>query len=99
VRISQTPQIALGRAVRMRREEIGMTQEGLADAANMDPTSIRGLERGVANPSWAAADRIARALGLPVHVLARRANELEAEAGRSTNPPSEREARPSRKRS
>jgi DNA-binding XRE family transcriptional regulator len=47
VRISQHPQVALGRAIRLRREAIGLTQEALADAADLDATSIRGLERGI----------------------------------------------------
>ena len=67
VRISQSPQVALGRAIRLRREEIKLTQEALADAADLDPTSVRGLERGVGNPTWDVADRVARALGLALH--------------------------------
>ena len=39
MRISQTPQVALGRAICLRREEIGLTQEALADAADLDATS------------------------------------------------------------
>jgi transcriptional regulator with XRE-family HTH domain len=85
VRISQTPQLALGRAIRLRREELGLTQEALADAADLDATSIRGLERGVANPTWDVADRTARALGLALHELARRADELETKDRRPTN--------------
>jgi DNA-binding XRE family transcriptional regulator len=87
VRISQHPQVALGRAVRLRREAIGLTQEALADAAGLDATSIRGLERGIANPSWNTADRIARALGLALHELARHADELETNDRRPTNRP------------
>ncbi len=87
MRISQTPQVALGRAIRLRREEIGLTQEALADAADLDPTSIRGLERGVANPTWDVADRIARSLGLALHELARRADELETRDRKPTNQP------------
>jgi transcriptional regulator with XRE-family HTH domain len=87
VRISQSPQVALGRAIRLRREEIKLTQEALADAADVDPTSIRGLERGVSNPTWDVADRIARALGLALHELARTADELETNDRRPTNRP------------
>jgi transcriptional regulator with XRE-family HTH domain len=87
MRISQTPQIALGRAIRLRREEIGLTQEALADAADLDATSIRGLERGVANPTWDVADRVSRALGLALHELARSADELETKDRRPTNQP------------
>ncbi len=81
MRISRSPQVALGRA------EIGLTQESLADAADLDATSIRGLERGVANPTWDVADRIARALGLALHELARRADDLETRDRRPTNRP------------
>jgi transcriptional regulator with XRE-family HTH domain len=91
VRISQHPQIALGRAIRLRREEIGLTQEALADDASLDPTSIRGLERGVANPTWDVVDRVARALGLAIHELARRTDELETKDRRPTNQPLHRE--------
>ncbi len=93
MRISQTPQVALGRAIRLRREEIGMAQEALADAADVDATSIRGLERGVANPTWDIADRVSRALGLALHELARRADELETRERRPTNQPLRRERR------
>ena len=92
VRISQTPQVALGRAVRLRREEIGLTQEALADAASLDATSIRGLERGTSNPTWDVADRVARALGLALHELAKRADELETSDRRPTDQPLPREA-------
>lgn len=87
MRISQSPQVALGRAIRLRREEIGITQESLADSADLDPTSIRGLERGVANPTWDVADRVARALGLALHELAHRADNLETSDRRPTNKP------------
>ena len=87
MRISQSPQVALGRAIRLRREEIGLTQEALADAADLDPTSIRGVERGVANPTWDVADRIARALGLALHELAHRADEVETPDRRPTDQP------------
>lgn len=85
MRISPAPQLALGRAIRLRREEIGLTQEALADAADLDATSVRGLERGIANPTWDVADRIARALGLALHELAQRADELETNDRRPTN--------------
>lgn len=91
MRISRTPQVALGRAIRLRREEVELTQEALADAANMDVTSIRGLERGIANPTWDVADRVSRALGLALYELARRADELETQDRRPTNQPLRRE--------
>lgn len=64
-----------------------MIQEALADSANLDATSIRGLERGIANPTWDVADRVARALGLALHELAQRADELETKDRLPTNQP------------
>lgn len=87
MRISRSPQVALGRAIRLRREEVGLTQEALADAADLDPTSIRGLERGIANPTWDVVDRVARALGLALHGLALKTDELETRDRRPTNRP------------
>lgn len=87
MRISRTPQVALGRAIRLRREEIGLTQEALAYAADLDPTSVRGLERGVSNPTWDVAGRVARALGLALYELAQRAEELDTSDRRPTNRP------------
>ncbi|HEY3830144.1 MAG TPA: helix-turn-helix domain-containing protein [Solirubrobacteraceae bacterium] len=87
MRISQSPQVALGRAIRLRREEVELTQEALADAADLDATFIRGLERGIANPTWDVADRVSRALGLALHELARNADELETKDRQPTNKP------------
>jgi len=80
------PQVALGRAIRLRREEIRLTQEALADAADLDATSIRGLERGTSNLTWDVADRVSRALGLALHELAQMADELETK-GSTTHQP------------
>jgi transcriptional regulator with XRE-family HTH domain len=96
VRISHSPQVALGRAIRLRREEIGLSQEAVADTANVDPTSIRGLERGIANPTWDVADRVSRALGLALYELARMADELEKAERRPTDRPLERRAGPAK---
>ena len=53
----------LGANVRKRREEKDLTQEALAERANLDPTYISGIERGVRNPSVISVVRIAKALG------------------------------------
>jgi transcriptional regulator with XRE-family HTH domain len=52
----------LGLNVRRRREEKGLTQEALAEKANLDPTYISGIERGVRNPSVLSVVRVAKAL-------------------------------------
>jgi transcriptional regulator with XRE-family HTH domain len=87
VRPSRTPQAALGRAVGLRRRETGLSQEELADGAKVDVRTIRGIERGTANPTWEVADRIARALGWSLAKLAQRADELETDGRRPTDKP------------
>ena len=53
----------LGMNVRRRREEKELTQEALAERADLDPTYISGIERGMRNPSVLSVVRIAKALG------------------------------------
>jgi transcriptional regulator with XRE-family HTH domain len=53
---------ALGEAIRRSREELGSSQEELADAADMHITHLGGLERGVRNPSYTTLLRLSRAL-------------------------------------
>lgn len=52
-----------GQNVRKSRTEKGLSQEALADKADLDPTYISGIERGVRNPSLLSIVRIAKALG------------------------------------
>ena len=59
----------LGANVRKRREEKDLTQEALAELANLDPTYISGIERGVRNPSVISVVRIAKALGVTTSKL------------------------------
>jgi transcriptional regulator with XRE-family HTH domain len=53
----------------------------------VDERTIRGIERGSANPTWDVADRIARALGCSLWELAKLADELETEDRRPTDEP------------
>jgi transcriptional regulator with XRE-family HTH domain len=55
--------------VRRWREEKGLTQESLAERANLDPTYISGIERGIRNPSVLSVIRIAKALGVTASKL------------------------------
>lgn len=59
----------LGLNVRKKREEKDLTQEALAERANLDPTYISGIERGVRNPSVLSIVRIAKALGVTTSAL------------------------------
>lgn len=55
--------VAFGRAVRARREQLGMSQEALGFRSGLDRTYVSGIERGVRNPTLATVWRIADALG------------------------------------
>ena len=57
---------ALGRNLRRQREKRKFTQEKLGELAELDPTYISGIERGIRNPSLLSLLRIAKALGIPV---------------------------------
>jgi transcriptional regulator with XRE-family HTH domain len=74
------PQPALGKAIKQRREERGLSQEALGHAAGIHPTWISHIESGRNNPAWGSVKRIAAALGLKVSELAARAEELEDDA-------------------
>lgn len=65
-------QIALGKAVKARREELGLTQEELASEAGLHQRWISNVERGWRNPSLRSLQRLARGLGIkPSELLAR----------------------------
>jgi len=55
---------AFGQCVRKQRDTKHLTQEKLAERANLDPTYISGIERGKRNPGIKNVVRIAKALGL-----------------------------------
>lgn len=62
---------AFGLSLRRERESRNLTQEKLAEKADLDPTYISGIERGVRNPSLLSIVRIAKALGTTASHLSR----------------------------
>jgi transcriptional regulator with XRE-family HTH domain len=72
--------VALGEAIRRSREELGFSQEELADRADMHITHLGGLERGVRNPSYTTLLRISRALKVEPGKLVSLADELRHKA-------------------
>lgn len=51
-----------GNKIREIRKQQGVSQEGLADLADLDRTYIGGIERGIRNPSLKNIGKVAKAL-------------------------------------
>lgn len=68
-----TPDIRerFGFAVKVRREELGLTQEDLAHKAGIHRTYLSDIERGSRNLSLFNIERVAAALSLPISELFR----------------------------
>src|SRR5260370_8710150 len=63
---------------RLRREK-GLSQEELADLANIHQTYLSGVERGKRNPTVTVLQRIAEALGADIEDLVNRRRESRLE--------------------
>jgi transcriptional regulator with XRE-family HTH domain len=70
--------LALGLAVKARREELGLTQEALELSSDLHQRWISNLETGKRNPSLGSIRRLAAALGLNASELLARAEQIEA---------------------
>jgi transcriptional regulator with XRE-family HTH domain len=60
----------LGRALRVLRDQAGLTQEELAARLQMDPTYISRIERGRRGIQWLTVQRFLHALDGDLHQLA-----------------------------
>lgn len=58
-----------GERVRLRREELGLSQEEFAFQSGIHRTYVSGIERGVRNPSLTMVERIAKALDVSFDTL------------------------------
>lgn len=67
---------ALGKALRLSRSALGLSQEQVAAKANIHRTYYSSIERGERNPSLENLDRISRALGRPLWQLLKQAEDL-----------------------
>lgn len=73
----RTPELgALGEAIRLIREEKGMSQEEVAKGARSDLTQVGGIERGGRNPTYVTMLRLADALGSSVGEITTLADRL-----------------------
>jgi CheY-like chemotaxis protein/DNA-binding XRE family transcriptional regulator len=68
-----------GAAVRLRRDQLGISQEELAGRAGLHRTYISDVERGARNVSLESICRLAGALEVPMSVLFARMEELSSD--------------------
>lgn len=67
---------AFGKAVKLRRIEMDLSQDALADEARMARSFISGIERGKANASVSSVFKLSQALKLKPSDLWRKAEAL-----------------------
>lgn len=79
--------ILFGKNVRNYRKTRKLTQEQLAERVDVSMETIGKIERGVATPTFATAEKIARALDVPAAVLfgVRETEAPSGERGRLIN--------------
>jgi transcriptional regulator with XRE-family HTH domain len=80
-------QIALGLAVKGRREELGLTQETVAHDTDLHQRWISNVETGKRNPSVGSLRRLAAGLDLSASELLARAEQIEASGVQALNAP------------
>jgi transcriptional regulator with XRE-family HTH domain len=75
---------ALGEAVRVLREQAGLSQEALADAAHVHVTLLGPLERGTGNPNYATIVKLAHALNTTPGTIVARADDIAKTQARTS---------------
>ena len=59
----------VAQVIREKRKQIGLSQEALAEKADIDRTYVSLIERAKVNITLVVASKIAHALGLPLSKL------------------------------
>ena len=73
---------AIGLAVHIRRSDMGLTQERVAELCGLSPSLVEKLENGsIGELDWAHAVRLLSVLGLSVHVSNPRSTRRQREEG------------------
>jgi len=71
------PQRELGWAVRRLRFEADLTQNALAQRAQLHPSRVSRIENGRDNPRWGTVRRLAAGLGVSLAEIAALAEDFE----------------------
>ena len=61
--------VRFGKALRQRRNKLGVSQEAFADMCELDRTYIGGIERGERNVALVNIERIAKTLRISISEL------------------------------
>jgi DNA-binding XRE family transcriptional regulator len=72
-----TPREALAFAIRAARQRAGVSQQQLADAADLSLRTIEDAEENRVDPKWGTLRKIAKGIGISLEVLLDAAEELE----------------------
>lgn len=59
----------IGLKVKLERTRLGVTQEKLAELADLNKNSIGAIERGESSPTIETLDRLAKAFNIQLHEL------------------------------
>jgi len=59
----------IGLKVKLERIKLGITQEKLAELADLNKNSVGAIERGESSPTIETLDRLAKALEIELHEL------------------------------
>jgi transcriptional regulator with XRE-family HTH domain len=78
-------QTALGLAVKARRQELGITQEQLANHTELHQRWLSNVETGKRNPNYGSLRRLAAGLNLSASELLARAEGIEGGQALSTD--------------
>src|SRR2546425_10402710 len=66
---AENPGVAVGRQIRVLRQQRELSMQALADLANVSRAWLGEIERGSASPSVDIVRRLANVLGVPVGTL------------------------------
>ncbi len=69
----------LGKRVRELRKKRGLTQERLAEKANVDVKFLGNIERGKENPTVGTLEKIAGALSVRLHQILNYEHQLQGQ--------------------
>ncbi|HWO47823.1 MAG TPA: helix-turn-helix transcriptional regulator [Solirubrobacterales bacterium] len=69
----------LALALHQLRSKAGLSQDALAERADLPPLTIAGIESGTCDPTWGDMRRVAAALGVTLEALSELAEQYELE--------------------